>query len=107
MRRVVSNAGVLQRAQKIMTMANTAVRHGTTLKIRLLTNHEQLGTKGDVVKVKAGYARNCLIPKGVATYISPTEIKMMAAAAAPSRKQAVVETAAEAAETSEEVAPAH
>ena len=91
-----------------MTTANTAVRHGTTLKIRLLTNHEQLGTKGDVVKVKAGYARNCLIPKGVATYISPTEIKMMAAAAAPSRKQAVAEAAvAEAAEPTEEAAPAH
>jgi ribosomal protein L9 len=75
-------------------MSQMQARWGSTLKIRLLSDYESLGAKGDVVAVKAGYARNCLIPKKIATYISPTELKMMQAA-----------TAGESATTSAPVAP--
>ena len=34
--------------------------------IILLTDYENLGNAGDIVKVKPGFARNFLIPKGVA-----------------------------------------
>lgn len=36
-----------------------------------------LGHKDDVVKVKAGYGRNYLIPKGLAVIATPSSIKMM------------------------------
>lgn len=36
------------------------------MEILLRQDYETLGQKGDVVKVKAGFARNYLIPKGVA-----------------------------------------
>lgn len=36
------------------------------MEIILRQDYDTLGQKGDVVKVKAGYARNFLIPKGVA-----------------------------------------
>ena len=56
---------------------NGAIRWGSTLRIRLIEDHDKLGAKGDVISVKAGYARNCLIPKKIATYISATELKML------------------------------
>ncbi len=36
-----------------------------------------LGQKDDIVKVKAGYGRNYLIPKGLAIVATPSSIKMM------------------------------
>lgn len=44
----------------------------------LLREHvKDLGKCGDVVKVKAGYARNYLLPKRIATYATEEEKKMM------------------------------
>ena len=37
------------------------------MKIILLQSYENIGTVGDVVKVKAGYARNFLIPNKIAS----------------------------------------
>ena len=62
-------------------------RQGSTLKVRLLQPHETLGSIGDIVNVKAGYARNCLIPKKIATYISPTELRLRSKADSQSSSQ--------------------
>ena len=35
------------------------------MEIILLKNHEGLGTAGDIVNVKPGFARNKLIPEGI------------------------------------------
>ena len=47
------------------------------MKIILLHDIENLGNKGEVIKVKDGYARNYLIPKKLALYVSKTNIKMI------------------------------
>ncbi len=41
------------------------------MKVLLRANMPSLGQVGDIVEVKAGYARNCLMPQGLA--IEPTE----------------------------------
>lgn len=45
------------------------------MKILLLADIEKLGKKGDIVEVKAGYARNYLIKKGNAVLATPSIIK--------------------------------
>ena len=44
------------------------------MEIILRQNHDQLGKTGDIVKVKDGFARNYLIPKGIA-YVATKESK--------------------------------
>lgn len=44
--------------------------------IILKENVDNLGYKHDLVTVKDGYARNYLIPKGLAIYASPSNLKM-------------------------------
>ncbi|BFN37968.1 50S ribosomal protein L9 [Fidelibacter multiformis] len=46
------------------------------MKIILKANVENVGVAGDVVTVKDGYARNFLIPKGLATEATRSNIKM-------------------------------
>ncbi len=48
-----------------------------TMKIVLRQDHERLGNAGDVVTVKAGYARNYLIPKRIAYPAKPNYIRML------------------------------
>ena len=43
----------------------------------LKENKEHLGFKDEVVEVKNGYARNYLIPKGIASLATPSAIKML------------------------------
>ena len=45
------------------------------MKVILKKDHE-LGFEGDIVEVKRGYARNYLIPKGIAVEATPANIKM-------------------------------
>ena len=47
------------------------------MKIILKEDHGILGSAGDVVEVKAGYARNFLIPRGVAKVANDSNIKAM------------------------------
>jgi large subunit ribosomal protein L9 len=47
------------------------------MKIILKTNIDPLGMEGETVDVAKGYARNYLIPKGLAIEASPQNIKMM------------------------------
>lgn len=47
------------------------------MKIILKENIENLGKKGDILDVAAGYGRNYLIPKKMALEITPTNSKMI------------------------------
>ena len=47
------------------------------IELLLLESVENLGLVGDVVKVKPGYARNYLLPHGVAEPPSPTKIESL------------------------------
>ena len=47
------------------------------MKVILKENIEHLGFKDEVVEVKNGYARNFLIPKGVASLATSSAIKML------------------------------
>lgn len=47
------------------------------MKIILKKDLENLGASGDVVKVKDGYARNYLIPKGLAIVATRTNMKIV------------------------------
>lgn len=49
----------------------------TTMKIILRQNQEQLGKIGDIVDVKAGYARNFLIPRNIAYIATPSAIRAL------------------------------
>jgi large subunit ribosomal protein L9 len=49
------------------------------MKVLLCQDVEKLGWYGDVVEVKDGYARNYLLPYGVATVPSEGKMKSMAA----------------------------
>ncbi len=47
------------------------------MRIILLESIENLGRKGEIVNVKDGYARNYLIPKGLAIKVTQSNIKMI------------------------------
>jgi large subunit ribosomal protein L9 len=48
-------------------------------KVILLEPVVKLGTTGAIVEVKAGYARNFLLPRGVAAYATPANLKNLEA----------------------------
>jgi len=58
------------------------------MNVILLDNVENLGKIGDLVKVKPGYGRNYLLPKGKAALATPENIKQIEA------RRAELETAA-------------
>jgi large subunit ribosomal protein L9 len=45
------------------------------MKVILLNHIENLGKKGDVVSVKRGYARNYLVPRNLALFATPQNLK--------------------------------
>ena len=47
------------------------------MKILLREDMEKLGRRGDVVKVAPGYARNYLLPKGIAMRVTPGNMKLI------------------------------
>lgn len=48
------------------------------MRVILRENIENLGKKGDIVKISPGYGRNFLIPKKMAVEVTPTNAKMIA-----------------------------
>ena len=55
------------------------------VELLLLENVSNLGIVGDVVKVKPGYARNYLLPHGLATTPSDAAIARLAERPCPGR----------------------
>lgn len=45
------------------------------MEVILLEKVRNLGALGDKVKVTRGYARNCLVPKGMAVYATPANLE--------------------------------
>ena len=66
-------------------MANTT--------ILLREDIETLGGRGEIVKVKAGYARNYLLPQGLATLATKGNVKQIEQERAALLKKAAVEKA--------------
>ncbi len=64
------------------------------MNVILLDNVENLGSIGDLVKVKPGYGRNFLIPHGKAALATPENIKAIEARRAELEKAAAEELAA-------------
>lgn len=64
------------------------------MNVILLDNVENLGTVGDLVKVKPGYGRNFLIPQGKAALATPQNIKEIEARRTELEKAAAEELAA-------------
>jgi large subunit ribosomal protein L9 len=64
------------------------------MQIILLEKIANVGNLGDVVKVKAGYARNFLIPKGMAKRATPENLKLLEAKRAELEKTAAEKLAA-------------
>lgn len=60
----------------------------------LVENVDSLGIVGDVVNVRSGYARNFLLPRGLATTPSEEKIKALAARRAAAEKQVAEQRAA-------------
>ena len=63
------------------------------MNVILLDNVENLGSIGDLVKVKPGYGRNYLIPKGKAALATPENMKEIEARRAELEKAAAEELA--------------
>ena len=64
------------------------------MNVILLDNVENLGSIGDLVKVKPGYGRNFLIPQGKAALATSANIKQMEARRAELEKAAAEELVA-------------
>jgi large subunit ribosomal protein L9 len=64
------------------------------MNVILLDNVENLGNIGDLVKVKAGYGRNFLLPQGKAALATPENMKTIESRRAELEKNAAGELAA-------------
>ena len=64
------------------------------MQVILLEKVENLGVIGDLVRVKSGYARNYLLPKGKATLATPDNIAKFEARRAELEAKAAAELAA-------------
>ncbi len=64
------------------------------MNVILLDNVENLGSIGDLVKVKPGYGRNYLLPQGKAALATPENIKAIEARRAELEKAAAEELTA-------------
>ncbi|MGO9464658.1 MAG: 50S ribosomal protein L9 [Isosphaeraceae bacterium] len=51
-------------------------KHGY-IQLILLQHVPHLGSSGDLVKVRAGFARNYLVPQGLATFATPNNLRLI------------------------------
>jgi large subunit ribosomal protein L9 len=58
-----------------------------TVQLLLVSNVENLGIVGDIVKVKTGYARNYLLPHGHAEFPTPSKIEALKEARAAAQAE--------------------
>ena len=65
------------------------------MKLILKTDVKHLGLVGDVVEVKDGYARNCLLPQNLALAPTDSNVKAVAAARAKAAEQRAAELEAQ------------
>jgi large subunit ribosomal protein L9 len=70
-----------------------------TTKILLREDVENVGGRGEIVKVKAGYARNFLLPQGIATLATKGNIKQIEQEREALLKKAAVEKSTAAAQS--------
>ena len=61
--------------------------------ILLREDIDELGGRGEIVKVRAGYARNYLLPQGIATLATKGNVKQIEQERAALLKKAAVEKA--------------
>ena len=57
------------------------------MKVMLRENIDSLGKRGEVVEVAPGYARNYLLPRGLAVAVTSTNLKMIEMQQRKLRKQ--------------------
>ncbi len=62
-----------------------------TMELLLREDVENLGARGDLVKVKAGFGRNYLLPQGLAVQATPSNIKQIEMQRRAYLKKTVVE----------------
>lgn len=62
-----------------------------TQQLLLIKDVEHLGRSGDIVKVKAGYARNKLIPSKVARFADKNSLRLQAKLQEERRQKAIVD----------------
>jgi len=60
-------------------------------KLLLIEDVEDLGRSGDIVSVKPGYARNFLLPQGVAIIASPQALRMQTRLQEERKQKAIVD----------------
>lgn len=64
-----------------------------SVELLLLRNVENLGIVGDVVKVRAGFARNCLLPHALAEHPTPEKIEALKDARAKAQAELAAQRA--------------
>lgn len=62
----------------VLTLENTILWKVNSMKVVLRKDVENLGEAGSVQNVSGGYARNFLVPRGLAVYATDGELKMAA-----------------------------
>src|ERR1044072_9202543 len=71
-----------------------------TTNVLLREDVDNLGARGEIVKVKAGYARNCLLPRKLAVEATPGNVKQIEAERAALLKKEARERATAEAQSS-------
>jgi large subunit ribosomal protein L9 len=76
---------IIERSEELIIMASTT--------ILLREDIDELGGRGEIVKVRAGYARNYLLPQGLASLATKGNVKQIEQERSALLKKAAVEKA--------------
>jgi len=77
----------------VLTSASKGIEIMASTTILLREDIDELGGRGEIVKVKAGYARNYLLPQGLATLATKGNVRQIEQERAALLKKAAVEKA--------------